>query len=127
MRSFKDLGVAAPQVQSFVGDKINVKKILNQQIIVHDFNIKPSVIEGTHCLNMQIEFKDEKRVLFSGSKYLLETIKQIPKEAFPFSTTIVTDDERYKFTWYELHKMVGKNTRQTKVWFQKTPLGAHKF
>jgi hypothetical protein len=29
---------------------------------------------------------------------LIETIKKIPADAFPFTTTIITENERYLFT-----------------------------
>jgi hypothetical protein len=40
----------------------------------------------------------EKRVVFTGSTILIDTIKQVPKEKFPFETIIVKENEYYEFT-----------------------------
>jgi hypothetical protein len=73
--------------------------VLNRLIEVHEFEIKPSKQEaGCECLWLQIVVNNEKRVLFTGSKYLIEMIRKIPAANFPFSTTIVSDNDRYLFT-----------------------------
>ncbi len=65
---------------------------------MHDFKIGPSKYEGLR-LDMQIEYKGEKRVTWTDSSYLMDTIKQVPKPSgFPFKTTIrQEDDGRYIF------------------------------
>jgi hypothetical protein len=99
MNNFKDFGIK-PKVNSFVGDKIAVKKILNTQVKVLDFKIVPSTAKpGTECLTIQIERPSgEKRVIFTGSTGLREQIRQVPKEKLPFTTTIVEENECYEFT-----------------------------
>lgn len=52
-------------------------------------------------LNKEIEvvdFRNLQRVVFTGSKVLIEIIEQIPKTNFPFITTIIEENERYEFT-----------------------------
>jgi hypothetical protein len=66
---------------------------------VHRFEIKPSKQDaGGECLYLQIVVNNERRVLFTGSKYLIDAIKQVPAGNFPFSTTIINDNDRYLFT-----------------------------
>lgn len=98
MNSFSDFNIA-PQIKSFVGDKIPAKRILGSAIKVLDYKIEPSkLIEGTECLWLQIEKSGEKRVVFTGSKILIDQIKRVPEEKFPFTTTIKGDNEHYEFT-----------------------------
>lgn len=98
MTNFKDLQIK-PILPSFVGDKVKIKKILNAEIIVHDFKIEDSTQKpGTKYLTLQIERKGDREVLFTGSNILLKTIEQIPKEKFPFKTTITQENQMYQFT-----------------------------
>lgn len=99
MHNFKDLNIK-PQIKVFLGDKIEVKKILNVQIKVLAFKIDPSKIEGGgECLTLQIEKSaGEPRVVFVGSKVLIDQINRVPKEKFPFTTIIKADNNYYEFT-----------------------------
>lgn len=101
MKNFKDFTLA-PAEQSFVGDKIKMSKILNKEIVVLDYKSTDSNYSDKgsgKCLHMQIQVDKEKRVVFTGSKKLLESIVQIPKSDLPFTTTIIeTDNEAFQFT-----------------------------
>lgn len=100
MNQFKDLGIAVPE-KKMSGDKIKIERILNRQVVVHDFEIKPSryVEKGNgKCLYLQIEIDNVKRVVFTGSVVLQELILKIPTNKFPFTTTIVKQNERFEFT-----------------------------
>lgn len=99
MRQFKDLGIKTP-IQGFTGDKIKMNKVINKSIIIHAYKIENSKFEKGNgkCLHMQIEVNGVKHVLFSGSTILMETIKNVPEDAFPFATTIVMESERLQFT-----------------------------
>ena len=97
MDSFKDFDIK-PDVLNFTGDKIKMDRIVNVEIEVHDYKIGPSTInEGTECLTLQIEKKGEKHIVFTGSKILIQMIKQVPENKFPFKTTITRDNEYYEF------------------------------
>lgn len=97
IHTFKQLNI--PQTNRFVGTKVQVDDILNQEIVVHDYKIEPSKQkENTECLHMQIEFNDKKHVYFTGSKNLIDTIKQISKEKFPFKTIITRESRFLQFT-----------------------------
>jgi hypothetical protein len=99
MRQFKDLGIKTPE-RGFTGDKIKMNKVINKSIIVHAYKIEDSKFEKGNgkCLHMQIEVGGTRHLLFSGSTILMETIKNVPDDAFPFATTIVMENERLQFT-----------------------------
>lgn len=66
---------------------------------IEDSKVKDFINRGTpKCLYLQIEFDVLKRVVFTSSQWLINDILQIPKDEFPFSTTIIQDNERYLFT-----------------------------
>lgn len=100
MNEFKDFGIKTT-VKSFVGDKIKMSKILNKRVTVIDFKKGDSKYTDKgngKCLQLQIDVAGTKHVVFTGSTFLMETIEQVPKEKFPFTTTIVEENERYEFT-----------------------------
>ncbi|MCO6499111.1 MAG: hypothetical protein J5I47_01895 [Vicingus serpentipes] len=98
MNSFKDFNIK-PKINSFVGEKIQVQKLFNLPIIVFDFKIEPSKQkEGTELLTLQIEKSGEKRIVFTGSTVLIDQIKRVPEDKFPFITTIKGDNDYYEFT-----------------------------
>jgi hypothetical protein len=69
-------------------------------IVVHDYIVGPSKFSDKgngKCLQLQLEVSGEMRVLFSGSGVLMDTIERVPKEDFPFSTTIEEINERFEF------------------------------
>lgn len=98
MRKFSELGIKA-NPQNFTGEKIKISKILNKEIVLHDFKILDSKFEGKSgkCLHLQIKFNNEKHLVFSGSTILMEMIQQINKDIFPLTTTIVKDNEYLEF------------------------------
>jgi hypothetical protein len=50
------------------------------------------------CLHLQIMVGSSQHVVFTGSSTLIEMIRQVPTDRFPFRTTIVQDNERFIFT-----------------------------
>ncbi len=88
--------------KGFEGDKIKMSKILNKEIVVFHFKIEDSKVfkeRGTgKCLQMQIAVDGKKHVIFTGSTGLIEVIQKIPEDGFPFTTTIIDDNDRYKFS-----------------------------
>lgn len=100
MRKFNELNIR-PSLTKNEGEKIKVTKILNQPIIVNSFKIETSKFAESgynKCLHLFITYKDEKRLLFSGSKFLVDAIQQVPDDAFPFETIIVENNDRHEFT-----------------------------
>ena len=93
-----------PVARGFEGDKIKMAKILNREIVVHGFRIEESKVpafreKGSHkCLTIQISVNSEMHVVFTSATGLIETIQQVPSDKFPFTTTIMEENDRYKFT-----------------------------
>ena len=97
MNNFSDFGIK-PAIKNFTGEKIKIGKVLNREIIVYDSKVETSKFEGKgDCLYLQIEIDGVKRVVFTGSKILMELIKAVPAAGFPFKTTIVEVDEHFEF------------------------------
>lgn len=100
MKQFKDFGIK-PSVKNFTGDKIKMSKILNKEIVIHDFKIEDSKLfkdRGTgKCLHLQISINNVKHIIFTSAGALIEAIQQIHIADFPFSATIVENNDRYEF------------------------------
>lgn len=97
---FSELGIKA-KYNHFVGEKIKVQKILNVQILVHDYQIRPSKYPEKgydNYLQIQITYENKKYVVFTVSKILMEMIKLVPKDKFPFITKIVNNNDSYEFS-----------------------------
>lgn len=101
MNNFSQFNIKTT-IKGFEGDKIKISKILNREIVVHDFKIEESKIfkdRGTgKCLHLQISFNNEKHIVFTSSVGLIEVIQQIPENGFPFITTIIEEKDRFIFT-----------------------------
>jgi hypothetical protein len=100
MKQFKDFGITAA-VQGFVGDKIKMERILNREVMVCGYKIEVSRFTekgNGKCLHMQIGIGEQKYVVFTGSKVLMDTIDKIPKYEFPFKTTIIKINDHFEFT-----------------------------
>ncbi len=101
MKTFSQLKVT-PSVKPFSGDKIKMGKVLNKEIIIHDYRIVDSKYDSTKgngkCLHLSIGIGEIKHLIFTGSVVLQELIQQISKDDFPFTTTIVEENERFEFT-----------------------------
>lgn len=101
MKKFSQFNIEVTS-KCFVGDKIKMAKVLNREIVVHDFRIEDSKIfldRGTgKCLHLQISINDEKHILFTSASGLIEAIQQVPADDFPFTTTIIEENDRFKFT-----------------------------
>lgn len=97
-KSFKDFNIKA-KTKGFSGPKIEITDVINQPILIEDYKIEPSKHkQGQQCLYLQIRFQEKQRVIFIGSKILIEMIEQVPRSEFPFTTTILFKDKRYEFS-----------------------------
>lgn len=98
MNKFSDFKIP-PRPNEFEGDKIPVTRLIGVPIEVHRFAIEPSkVVEGTECLKLQIRKGGDPRIVFTGSKGLIQQIRQISTEQFPFTTVIQKENDSYQFT-----------------------------
>lgn len=92
-KKFSDFGIKV-ESKAFTGKSIEMVDIIGKEITVYDFKIEPSKHpkkEGDMCLHLQIEFENEKRVVFSGSFYLQQMIQKVDPEGFPFDAVIRRD------------------------------------
>lgn len=98
MKSFKDFGIT-PTLKNFVGDKIKIDRIVNREIIVHEFRLQDSKFEKGHgkCLHLQIEINGTKHVVFTGSSVLMDMIQKVPQSEFPFKATIEKFNDHFEF------------------------------
>jgi len=101
MNSFSQFNIKVESL-AFEGDKIKMSRILNREIVVHHFKVEDSKVfkeKGSgKCLCLQISFDNRKHVVFTGSTGLIEVIQKIPEAGFPFTTTIIEENDRYLFT-----------------------------
>lgn len=98
IKSFRDFKITTER-RAFTGDKIKVEKVLNIEIIVHTFKIEPSKVKpGTELLTLQIEKQGTRHILWTSSVYLMDAIRKVPADGFPFTTTIIKQDEHLDFT-----------------------------
>ena len=101
MKQFSEFNIK-PSAKGFEGDKIKMAKILNREIVVHDFRLEASKVfteKGTcKCLYLQISITNVKHVIFTSSGGLIEAILQVPVTDFPFTTTIIEENDRFIFT-----------------------------
>lgn len=100
MKQFKEFGIETPVI-TFEGDKISPENVLNKDITVIGYKIEDSKFKekgNGKCLNLQIEYKGEKRVMFSGSGYLMAAIQKVGKDDFPFTTVIIKKNKSFQFS-----------------------------
>lgn len=73
----------------FEGDKINIEAVVDQRIVILDFDVRESSKKaGTDYLKMQIRLNGRKRFLGGGYQFLCQVLKQIDKKNLPIETTI---------------------------------------
>ncbi len=98
-KKFSDFKIKSELPAAFNGDKIKIDRIFNREISVSRFKIEPSTVNiGTNRLVLEIELNGNKHIVFTGSLWLMEAIQKIPEDGFPFTTTIINDNDRYLFT-----------------------------
>lgn len=100
MKQFSELGIGnnEPERKGLVGDRIKTERVLDKKITVLHFEIKGSKFEG-RCLHLQIEYNEDKRVIFTSSKGLISQLENADPSICPFTTVIrKQEDETYKFT-----------------------------
>jgi hypothetical protein len=70
MNRFSQFNIKAP-AKGFEGSKIKISKILNKEIVVHDFKIEEYKVPAFRekgsgkCLHLQISFDNEMHVVFT--------------------------------------------------------------
>ena len=100
VKRFSDFGIKVVN-KKFVGEKIRLGKVLNTEIMIHAYYIKPSKYPekgSENCLWLQISVDGKKYISFSIAKILMETIQKVTEGSFPFITKIVNNNDSYEFT-----------------------------
>ena len=101
MKQFSDFNIK-PTSGSFDGKKISIEDLFNTPIKVLEYKIEESKFSGknksNNRLQLSIEYNNEKRITFTGSDTLMEMIKQVPMDDFPFETIIKKKEKRFEFT-----------------------------
>jgi len=90
----------AREVRPIEGAKIKIDDIINREILVKDYKVRPSRYEKKDCdkcLTLQFELEGVLRVLFTGSNVLIDQIEKYRHE-IPFLTTLKKIDRYYTFT-----------------------------
>ena len=86
---------------AFKGDKLRLEEILDKEIIVYRYRVGESKYnrqkEDSHYLKLQIKYDTKYRVVFTGSKVLLNQIKQYESH-LPFRTKIIKSGNYYSFS-----------------------------
>lgn len=98
---FKDLGITAEKKQRFTGDKIKIERLFDREIMLYDYDIKPSNYTDKGSgkrLDMQISINGTMHVTWTGSEILMSMAQKIPPDAFPVTTTIKKNNGGYEFT-----------------------------
>jgi hypothetical protein len=82
-----------PLTKGLKGEKLDLNKVINVNIIIEAFRIGPSKFEGkSERLDMQIIYKNEQRLIWVSSASLVEMIKRVPENGLPFRTRIEKED-----------------------------------
>ena len=108
MKRFSDFGIT--NTDPFRGyRKIEIEEIFDKEITVTAYEITESKYDEDdlkrsraaypYCLKLAFQMDGRELLTFTGSKNLIETIKQIPESELPFITTIKKGKDRsYYFT-----------------------------
>jgi hypothetical protein len=104
MHKFSQFNIEPPE-KGFEGKKIKMSRVLNKEIVILDFRIEDTKIDSYRekgsdkCMYLQVSIEDDKHVIFTSGKALIEIIQKIPRESFPFTTTIIEETfGKYLFT-----------------------------
>lgn len=96
IKNFSDFGIKTKM--SFEGPKLYPPDILDRVITVHYYEIRLSKNnDGTYCLHAQIEMDGVKHLMFSSSTFLMDDIKKVPSDGFPFKVKIVKVNRHFEF------------------------------
>ena len=108
MKRFSDFGIVNSDPFR-AHRKIDIEEVFDKEIEVTAYEIaeskyfeedsKRSKNAYPYCLKLGFKMDGKELLTFTGSKNLVETIKQIPQSELPFTTTIKKGKDRtYYFT-----------------------------
>lgn len=82
------------------GDKISIETVLNKEVIILGHKIMTSKYNKNNsgkCLYLQIEYQEEKRIIFTGSDVLIKQMDKYGNKC-PFISTIKKINRYYTLT-----------------------------
>lgn len=82
------------------GEKVKIKDIINEEILITAFKIRISKYKKTNsdqCLTVQFQQNEQNFIFFTGSAILTEQIERYQSE-IPFLTKIKKIDKYYTFS-----------------------------
>ena len=90
-----------PEDLPFEGEKVRVDSLLNKEIIIVKYKIRPSKYKHKcrNCATVQFKESEEdsNKVFFTGSEVLIDMLEKY-KEELPFMATIRKIDRYYTFS-----------------------------
>jgi len=87
----------AKEYKPLSGDKLKISDILNKEIMIIGFKIKPSKVNENKCLTIQFLLGEAEHIFFSGSNILIEQIEKY-KDEMPFLSTVKKIGNYFSFT-----------------------------
>jgi len=91
---FSDFAIGETKLD---GEKVKLKDILNQEIIVLNYAIHRSKFKDENYLTLQFDLNGERNVVFTGSCVLMDQIEKYA-DKLPFLATICNFGKYYAFT-----------------------------
>ena len=91
---FSDFAVGETKLD---GEKVKLKDILNQEILITGHSIHRSKFKDENYLTIQFENEGKRNVAFTGSCVLMDQIEKY-SDKIPFLTTIRDFGKYYAFT-----------------------------
>ncbi|MES2287533.1 MAG: hypothetical protein V4547_17695 [Bacteroidota bacterium] len=97
-KKFSELGIKLKPTK-MPGQRGHLRHVLEKEILVCDFRIKPSKFpqKSEQCLWIQYKIDDKLFVAFSIAQFLMIQLKELPEGWEPFITTITNKNEIYEF------------------------------
>lgn len=104
IKKFSDFKIEKQSGSKLVGERIKIHKLFGKEIVIYWYSMEETKVEAfkragnVDCLYLQISLCGVSHVLFTQSIGLIKMIKEVPKDGFPFSATIIEDEyNRYSF------------------------------
>lgn len=95
--SIKHFSDFAKEQSPLEGSKLKLEDIVNKEILVLGYRVKPSKYGKAPCVTIQFVLNEEKHILFTGSTILKEQLEKY-NDQLPFYATIKKVDRYYTFS-----------------------------
>lgn len=98
MNKFSDFNIGYES--KFVGPKVDAKRFFDKEIFVDGYKINESRFKkrgDEKYMLIQVEFEEKKYVIQTESSGLMNQIKRVPEDGFPFIAKIKNNSGAYYF------------------------------